>query len=103
MRFFEAIDGHGEPTVFVEWHDSWRNQQTQTPVIQRCKVAAEIRGFAWPHIVRSLTVGPTIESARVVIETLNDEIKALREVNSELNCANSDLNRELTDLRRALT
>ena len=93
MTFTESLDGWSEPTI---WWGS-------TPIIQRCKLPSFLRDEVWPQLVLALTAGPTIESARVVIETLNDEIKALREVNSELNCANSDLNRELTDLRRALT
>jgi hypothetical protein len=91
VRFFEAPDGHNEPTVFVEWEDIYR--QVQTPIIQRCKVDAEVREWAWPHIVRALTAGPTLESARVVIDTLREENQALLR-------ANAELNDELSALRR---
>lgn len=100
MRFFEAPDGHNEPTVFVEWQDIYRN--IQTPVIQRCKVDAEVRDMVWPYIVRALTVGPTLESARVVVETLRDENRALLEQVRALTAANEDLNAELVSLRRSL-
>jgi hypothetical protein len=65
----------------------------QFPVIRR----SDVSGYPhvlWPHIVRALTAGPTLESARVVIDTLREEIAALT-------AANRDLNAELNGLRRA--
>ena len=53
-----------------------------------------------PHIVRALTASPTLESARVVIDTLNAENKTLLAENIALRAANADLNAELTSLRR---
>lgn len=95
--FTESLDGWSEPTI---WWGS-------TPILQRCKLPSFLRDEVWPQLVRTLTAGPTIESARVVIETLQAEVKALREAASEwqsccadLHAANEDLNAELTSLRR---
>lgn len=45
---------------------------------------------------------PTLESARVVVETLRDENRALLEQVRALTAANEDLNAELISLRRSL-
>ena len=104
MRFFESPNGHNEPTIWIDWHENPAATRTIIePILSRCHLPARMRKQVWPHIVRTLTAGPTLESARVVIDTLNDEIRALREANSELESANTDLNGELQDLRRALT
>ena len=92
MRFFEALDGYDQPTIWLDTDTDTMARPPQ-PILQRCNLEPARRD-AWPHIVRALTAGPTIESARVVIDVLNDEIKALRR-------ANDDLNAELTSLRRA--
>lgn len=89
MRFFEAHEDDAEPTIWVEY-----DGREHGPVLQRCQIHHAIR-HTWPHIVRALTAGPTLESARVVVETLHKEVQELRR-------ANDDLNRELRDLRRSL-
>lgn len=96
MRFFEAPDGHGEPTIWVEY-----DGREHGPVLQRCQIHHVIRHI-WPHIVRALTAGPTMESARVVVETLRDENTRLLEQVRALTAANEDLNAELISLRRSL-
>lgn len=45
---------------------------------------------------------PTLESARVVVETLRDENTRLLEQVGALTAANEDLNAELISLRRSL-
>lgn len=92
MRFFEAPDGHDEDCIWVE------NGPGTASAPVECVLRRHDLGFGtlhlWPHIVRALTAGPTLESARVVVDTLHKEVTELRR-------ANDDLNRELTDLRRA--
>lgn len=88
MRFFEAPDGQGDTAIWLD------TQGVHEPIVCR----ADLREFAsahWPHIVRALTAGPTMESARVVVDVLREEIAALT-------AANRDLNDELTSLRREL-
>ena len=89
MRFFEAPDGHNEPTIWVEY-----DGREHGPVLQRCQIHHAIR-HTWPTIVRSLMAGPDMETAREVVATLNDENRALLRANAELNA-------ELTSLRRAM-
>lgn len=92
MRFSEAPDGHGEPTI-------WANLGGEPiPVLRLHQIGPHV----WPHIVRALTAGPTLESARVVVETLRDENRALLEQVRALTAANEDLNAELISLRRSL-
>ena len=90
MRFFEDVDGHNEPTIWAEWENAL--EPISHPVLQRCQLKGPVVHL-WPHIVRALTAGPTLESARVVIDTLREEIAALT-------AANRDLNAELTSIRR---
>ena len=92
MRLYEAENAWHEPTL-------WVDTDPPMPVLQRCALEADQRQH-WPHIVRALTAGPTMETAREVVATLNAENRALLEANSDLEAANADLNRELTDLRR---
>lgn len=101
MRFFEAPNGYEEPTIWVDL------EGCPDPIFARCDLPWDARKY-WPHIVRALTAGPTIESARVVIDVLNAENRELDALSvqqsteiAELRRANDDLNRELTDLRRA--
>ena len=84
MRFFEAPDGHNEPTIWLDT-DTDTMARAPLPVISKWELGCEDVRRTWPHIVRALTAGPTLESARVVIDTLREENQALLRANAELN------------------